>query len=491
MMETTAQPWSTFEGVTEGVAATTAVSVRQRAALMLERVAFYGLLSLLPLAAIPYGTVQPWWVALFNSLVFIFCSFRIVEAMLRRDFRISGLSILLPIFALCALAAIQTVQIGFLRSTDPHETWRFTFRVLAFAVAGESLLRYTSTRRRFELLVGVAITVGVLSAVFGIARSVAQSGTDSFLLPDLSTGEGFGQFVNYNHFALLMEMCLGLLVGLTLAMKRSRGRFLPFIGLGLLVWAALVSSSSRGGLLGMLGLILFAAIVQASLVMRRKWQQRDASDSGPASPVLKLGTSAVLGVVLCAVIILVTALGVLWVGGDPVMKRLERASGQWIEVSDNVQRRKEIWRDTWSLFKAYPIAGSGFGAYNTAITAFITSGAGDYSLDQAHNDYLEVLSSGGLIGAAIVIWFLVALALKGTRRLNSKDAFSYGTCLGALAGLSAVMIHSFFDFGLHVTVNAAMFMFLVVISTASYSTPFRRESRSDSSGGLGHRSTRV
>ena len=471
MMETTAKPWSTLEGLTEGVAATTEVSIRQRAALMLERVTFYGLLSLLPLAAIPYGTVQPWWVALFNSLVFVFCSFRIVEAMLRRDFKICGLSILFPTLALCAFAASQTVQIGFLSSTDPHETWRFAFRVLAFAVAGESLLRYTSTRRRFELLVGVVIAVGVLSAVFGIARSVAQGSTGNFLLPDLSKGQGFGQFVNYNHFALLMEMCLGLLVGLTLGVKRSRGRFLPFIGLGLLVWAALVSSNSRGGLVGMLGLILFAAIVHASLVMRRRWQQRDASDLGPASAVLKLGTSAVLGVVLCTVIILVTALGVLWVGGDPVMKRLERSSGQWTDVSDNVQRRKEIWRDTWSLFKADPIAGSGFGAYSTAITAFITSGAGDYSLDQAHNDYLEVLASGGLIGAAIVTWFLIALALKATRRLNSKDAFDYGTCLGALAGLSAVMIHGFFDFGLHVTANAATFTFLIVIATASYAAP--------------------
>lgn len=41
--------------------------------LMLDRVILYGMLVLLVLTAIPYGTVEPWSEALFECAVFVFC----------------------------------------------------------------------------------------------------------------------------------------------------------------------------------------------------------------------------------------------------------------------------------------------------------------------------------------------------------------------------------------------------------------------------------
>ena len=85
---------------------------------------------------------------------------------------------------------------------------------------------------------------------------------------------------------------------------------------------------------------------------------------------------------------------------------------------------------------------------------------------QAHNDYLEVIASGGIIGAALLIWFIIALILRARVRLRSNDPFRRAACLGALAGLFGVAVHSLVDFGLQITVNALVCMVLIVIATA-------------------------
>jgi O-antigen ligase len=85
---------------------------------------------------------------------------------------------------------------------------------------------------------------------------------------------------------------------------------------------------------------------------------------------------------------------------------------------------------------------------------------------EAHNDYLEVLASGGVIGAALAAWFIIVLIGRVRARLRSTDPFRRTACLGALAGLFGVAVHSLVDFGLQITVNALICAVLVVIATA-------------------------
>ena len=453
-------------------------------ALLLERMTFYGLLSVLVIAAIPYGAVEPWWTALINCLVFFLVSLRIIEGMLRRDWRIAGAGMIIPLLALCIYAGFQAWPLSPLHlntiqadsawqtiSTDPQETKRFVFRLLALVLAGESLLRYTSTRRRLAVLVSVVVGIGVLSAGFGIVRQMAQRDPAGFILPNLAVGEGYGQFINRNHFALLMEMSLGLLIGLLVAKSQKRSRFLPYLSLALLVWIALVFTNSRGGVISMLGLILGAAITHLTIL---KWRSGKREGSRSRNWVFKYGTVAALSVALAIPLMVLTAVGVSWVGGDPVSSRMETVSGELDKGDSGRPRRKEIWQATWQLIKAHPLAGSGFAGYETAITRFDTGFAGNQSLRQAHNDYLEILASGGIVGAVLAAWFIIALIRNLLPQLRARDSLRYSTCLGAVAGLFAVGIHSFFDFGLHITVNALVFTCLVVIATAKYSNQSQR-----------------
>jgi O-antigen ligase len=90
---------------------------------------------------------------------------------------------------------------------------------------------------------------------------------------------------------------------------------------------------------------------------------------------------------------------------------------------------------------------------------------GLFRLEQAHNDYLQVLSDGGIVGAALALFFVVSLFRMGFARRQSQDQFRRGVATGALAGCFAVLVHSFFDFTLHTPSNALLFLILAALAT--------------------------
>jgi hypothetical protein len=69
------------------------------------------------------------------------------------------------------------------------------------------------------------------------------------------------------------------------------------------------------------------------------------------------------------------------------------------------------------------------------------------------------------LGAALVAWFAVRFVKDARRNLQSSVPWARAAALGALTGIFGVVIHSFVDFGLHITANALIFCVLVVIAT--------------------------
>ena len=53
----------------------------------------------------------------------------------------------------------------------------------------------------------------------------------------------------------------------------------------------------------------------------------------------------------------------------------------------------------------------------------------------------------------------------GLLRRQSGDDFRRGVATGALAGCFAVLVHSFFDFTLHTTANALLFLVLAALAS--------------------------
>jgi len=439
---------------------------------LLDRTIFVGLLALIVLTAIPYGSAEPWWEAVFECAVFALTALWIVEGLWRGSWRTARCPLLWPLLALSILAYSQALPVwggplgltgasGAARqalSADPYETLLSATKLLSLTLALGLLLRYTEGPSRLRALVHVVSAVGVASAVFGLVWRVAGQGVAGAALPALVPEASFGQFFNRNHFAFLMEMTLGLMLGVIAGAGRRRQMRLAYLALSLPVWTALVLANSRGGIISMFGQLLFFTLVLP----------RARGRDGVGGPGWWRPRRAVLvQVVASGLLLIAVTAGVVFVGGDAVLDRLETVPTEFDRDRPDLRakiRRLEIWDATWGLVKDHWWGGVGFGAYGAAIHQYYDS-SGRWTPQQAHNDYLELLASGGLIGASLGAWFLALIIKCGRGRLRSEDPFRRAVCCGAFTGIFGIAIHSSVEFGLHVMVNALVFIGLVVIAT--------------------------
>jgi len=153
-------------------------------------------------------------------------------------------------------------------------------------------------------------------------------------------------------------------------------------------------------------------------------------------------------------------LGVLFLGGEFSITRLVDS----VNTDDPTTGRAHFWAVTLNIIKAHPILGTGLGAFGVVYTQFDTRN-GLFRLEQAHNDYLQVASDAGLVGAVLALCFLVLLFRRAFVRMKSKDEFRRGIALAGAGGCFAVLVHSFFDFTLHTTSNALLFLVLAAFAT--------------------------
>ena len=456
------------------------VTARTRVARLLNQTLFVCLLALIFIAAIPYGTVEPWWKAAFVCFVFLLWILGTLEDLLSPTRKLLDKQLLLPVFALVAFALLQSVPLGPRShpaiphqiwnaiSADPYQTQFVAAQLLAIAFAGALLSRYTSTDRRVSALVNTIIAVAVASAIFGIVRQTNQHGM-GFGLPLLTPGGGYGQFINPNHFALLMEMAFGLILGIILGGNPKREEQLIYGASLVLVWTALVLTNSRGGLLTMMSQIVAAVLLYTVVVPASK-------TSDARSKIVAVLRSLPARILLVIVLLAGVVIGTLWIGGDRLASRFEDLSGSGNSAETRTGgSRNEIWRATWQMFKANPVSGVGLGGYWAAIPAYHDA-SGSLTPQEAHNDYLELLASAGLVGGALGCWFLIVLAKRIKSNLRAGNLFRRGIHYGAVLGIIGVLVHSLFDFGLHMLVNALVFAALIVIATRSPGEPKTRRS---------------
>jgi O-antigen ligase len=260
-----------------------------------------------------------------------------------------------------------------------------------------------------------------------------------------------------------MEMSIGLVLGLIIADRAHKRRLVLYALAGLTLWAALLLTHSRGGVLSLLFEVplFFLLFTNVRNVSKSKRNSKESTVSEKRSRASRTVTSIIAG---CLIIAGVVA-SVIFVGGDETIRRLERTPDEFVSRTNDPPKmaRPQIWKATLELIKENPLVGVGFAGYSVAIPQYLKS-SGERTPEQAHNDYLELLASGGLVAAALGLWFFGIFKRLAKVRLRETAGFHQALSCGALAGLFAVAVHSFFDFGLHITVNSLVCAGLIVLA---------------------------
>jgi O-antigen ligase len=125
---------------------------------------------------------------------------------------------------------------------------------------------------------------------------------------------------------------------------------------------------------------------------------------------------------------------------DPFFKRFSEVSEQQISTLGG---RLLFLKQTPPLIEKYAAFGCGLGGFESAFfrTKDILPG---HIVDYAHNDYVQLLVELGIIGFVILAVLIGGVFRKAIRT-------EHIACVGAL---SAILLHSFFDFNLYIPANA-------------------------------------
>lgn len=449
-----------------------------------SRFIFLNLCIAIVLSALAFGTVHYWALTLFTLGALAMVILWVVDAWVLGKLRISRNPLQIPLLGMLALGLIQLLPLGEspagavlsmpavrTLSLDANATRMVLAQVATLFIYFTTTLVFTDSPHRLRLLVRTIIIFGFFLAIFGLTQSFV-SPTKVYWVRELSQSTAFGPFINRHHFAGYMELTLGLPLGLLLAGSLDKEKRFIYLFAALLMGVALIMTNSRGGIISVVAEVLFLL----ALTMFRKRKRKEATDRSQ-----RIRNAALRSALALALIVGLFA-GVVWLGGESVLSRFVGT----VNSDDPTTGRAHFWSVTTDIIKAHPVLGIGLGAFPVVYTRY-DSRNGLYRLEQAHNDYLQVLSDGGIVGGVLGLLFVVLLFRMGFARRESRDDFRSGVAIGALAGCFAVLVHSFFDFTLHTTSNALLFLVLAALATMNgrveqpVTSRKRRRSRQSSS----------
>lgn len=416
-----------------------------------SRFAFLVICVAIVTSALAYGTVHYWALALFNLGSLTILILWVADGWRLGNVRISRNPLQLPLLGAVILGLVQLLPLRDAAplSLDPHSTRLVIVQLTTLFVYFAATMVFVDTPHRLHLLVRTIMIFGFLLAIFGLTQSFI-SPTKVYGMRELSQSTAFGPFINRHHFAGYMELTISLPLGLLLAGSINNEKRLLYLFIAGLMGVALVMTASRGGIISLVAEIVFLVIVTAI------WKKQGARRRVRSSRLKGIAAR----VALAGALIVGLFMGVILLGGEFSLNRFIDS----VNTDDPTTGRAHFWAVTIDMIKANPVLGTGLGAYGVIYTRYDTRN-GLYRLEQAHNDYLQVFSDAGVVGATLALAFVVILFYRGFGRAKSRDDFRRGVALAALGGCFAVLVHSFFDFTLHTTSNALLFLVLAALAT--------------------------
>lgn len=435
--------------------------VSRRRHTLASRLGFLTICVAIVLTTLAYGTVHYWALAVFTVSAAGLIAFWAVDAAVLRSALVPVNSLQWPIIGLIVLGLFQLLPLrgyddGGLSispvrslSLDPYSTRFVIIQVTALLIYFGATTMFLDTPRRLKALVRTIVIFGFLLAAFGLTQSFTTDGTRVYWFRQLTQSQAFGPFINRHHFAGYMELALAIPLGLLISGALESYKR-PLYAFAVVVMAmSLVATNSRGGIIS-LGAEIFFVLVVGGVSWRSKKDQ----------PRARRVRSALMRGGAAMAIVLVLLGGALVISGPEVFTRFLGTP----VAEDPTQGRAHFWNVTLDVIKAHPLLGSGLGSFSVIYPRYDTRN-GIFRLEQAHNDYLQTLSDAGILGGVLGLIFIIILFRRGFARRETHDKYRRSVTTGALAGCFAALVHSFFDFTLHTTANALLFMIISAVAT--------------------------
>jgi O-antigen ligase len=336
---------------------------------------------------------------------------------------------------------------------------RWTVYMLFFL----GLTQVLNSQRRIELAIFLILITACFEALYGLAEAYSGSGHIWWFKKMAHGVDVTGTYINRNHLAGLMEMCLLLAASYAGALstreKRReiiserkaslKGRLARFLSgeqrfnkrtlilfAGAVIGIGLVFSASRGGMISAAGAMLCMSLF---FIFRKNHRRKGC---------------------IILFLFLITSAYALYIGAEyPI--------GRFQYFYTDIKARARFAQKTMDMFDDYKATGIGIGNFQYGYPKYQASEDKNVFIRHAHNDWAQFLAEAGIIGFCI---FLIGLFyyVYQTLQLWRKRTDPFAVCLGVVPFpvIIAMMIHSYSDFNLHIPANC---LILIAIMAIGYS----------------------
>jgi len=404
----------------------------------LGKILLYGTFGVLMFGPVAFGAVEPWSIFILETSSLLLVLVWLAKQWLDGEFNIQWNPLFLP---MAGFGILVLVQIAFRRSAYPHDTISgallyFAYAMLCF-LASQTLLRSSQARK----LTAIFVVYGFVLAALALVQGIAPNGKLFWLRQPRMGGWIYGSYVNHNHYAGLMELLIPIPVVLSLThMSHQKERTAAGIAAAIMTGTVFLSGS-RGGMLA----VVVEFLILATVLFRQRKGLR-----------LAIGAGA-FAVVLISLLV--------WLGGSQLTERVSSISTETrTEISGGM--RLSIDRDAFRMFLRKPVLGWGLRTFPIVYPQF-RSFYTNFFVNEAHDDYLQLLAEMGLLGFGTMAWFLVVLYRNALDKIrNWTSDVSGAVTLACMVGTTGILVHSLIDFNLQIPANAAMFYVFCTVAAA-------------------------
>lgn len=339
---------------------------------------------------------------------------------------------------------------------DQYGTLDGALKSAAYVAFFALSLALLDRRQRIAAAAHTLVLSGFAQAMYG-GLSALASGPGAF---------AHGSFINQNHFAGYLGMCLsmglGMLIGsLTGKVSRSWKQFLRNI----VEWIL----SPRMRLRLALVVMVIALVLTRSRMGNTAFFVSMLVTGGIGLLLSKRATRSMMVLIATLVVVDIFIVGAYF-GVERVVERIQRTE---IETErPEAVRALEVWKD-------FPVFGSGLGSFSVVFPRYSGPGLVEH-YTHAHNDYVQFACETGIVGVGL-LGLLVMMSFAAALRAQyvRQDPLMRGVSFGAMMAIIALGIHSAVDFNLQIPANALTFMLVLAFAWISLYHGYRGESQSE------------
>ena len=399
-----------------------------RPLLTITRYALYALLVFTPLAV---ASVQDWALTIIQMVTLVALTAFLLEKSLTWDWKWIKTPLDKPIIFLLILSILSTV----FSMNRPRSFWAILL-LINYVIIFYLIVHTVRTRSDYRHLLWVIISMGAFLSLFGLFKKYMGNPFPWWNYHNIpeTAGHLISTYGNRNHLTGYLEMALPLSLGLILTGYRGVRLFLLIVLSALLLLVLMLAFSRGGWVSGSLGLIFMGLVLMTSQYFNKKKVLVAVIGGGFILIMIVLSSTAMVERFL--------TLGEMDKG---------RSAG-----------RIKIWGAVVEMIEDYPVLGIGPGNFSTVFTQYLPPAENRHFY--AHNDYIQSAAEIGLISIVIIAWMIAAVYRRGFKKLKNQSRLVRGVTIGALSGITAILVHSMLDFNLHIPANALLFTVLVALA---------------------------